>query len=820
MKSFFKNKTKSLLLFILLTCVNQSGFSQSNPHPLKPGIQIERLLTIKNGAIRLVMDSVENNLIYATTNGNIYKIISPSGSAAYDSLIFTAADHGVQYVQGMDIHDSTLYISGNNDSGTPLTTGLIVRGKLSSGGTRVWSQVMITDPYETADYFDHLFSGLVVSPDGDSIYICSGARGDHGEIQDRYGMYPGLRNLPLTTNIFVIPTMDTAVVVLKNDSAWHDTSAYVYCKGIRNTFDMAFDASGNLFGVENSGDRDHNEEMNWLRRGYHYGFPWKMGDTENPQQFPSFIPANDLLISHYSKAWRNGFWTTDSTFPAPAPGLLFQDPIQNYGPDCDKFRDSLTGDVMDASDLGMHMGTFTAHRSPLGLVFDRDSVLHPAYRGDAFMLSWTEGLDSCGCRALPDTGIGPFIDPSQDLVHLDMAFDSTIDNFRLNATRIVESFSHPVDAVIKSNRIYVLENGYGGTSGLYAVDMPLPQACQLLVDIEYSDSCYALPALLSIHNTNIDTLDMRLYDSTGLVLHTWPDFMGTDTFSVYNSGFYYILSQNFFGCFDSLGFNVTPETMVADQIQVDVAYSDSCYLLPALIDISNTGTDSIEINLFDSTGFLMRSWNGFTGNDTISVYSSGAYYILASNAIGCSDSVGFIIHDIMDMTIDSTHSASCIGCSDGVIYFHVENGVGTLSYTSIPLFGTFAPDSLSDLPAGNYLICITDTNMCQKCDTVTVIEPPENVNQKKDRIGDMRLHPNPAGDVLHLNFDHVSGLDYYITISDIIGNEYKVEFLFRALFSGTEQASINTSNLGSGIYFLSIHCANCHTITKRFSIVK
>ncbi len=322
MKSSVSNKAQSLMIMVLMICFNVASYSQSNPQALKPGIQIQRLLTVQNGAIRLVMDSVENNILYATTNGNIYKVISPSGSAAYDSLIFSTTDHGVQYIQGMDIHDSTLYISGNNDSNTPLTTGIIVRGKLSTGGTRVWSQVMITDPYETGDYFDHLFSGMIVSPQGDSIFICSGARGDHGEVQDRYGLYPDLRNLPLTTNIYIVPTNDPSVIVLKNDSVWHDTSVYVYCKGIRNTFDMAFDPAGNLFGVENSGDRDHHEEMNWLRRGYHYGFPWIMGDTDNPQQYPSYVPANDILISHYSRSWRTGFWNNDPTFPSPPSAPL------------------------------------------------------------------------------------------------------------------------------------------------------------------------------------------------------------------------------------------------------------------------------------------------------------------------------------------------------------------------------------------------------------------------------------------------------------------------------------------------------------------
>lgn len=725
------NKVQSLMIIGLIICFNVTSFSQSNPQALKPGIQIQRLLTVQNGAIRLVMDSVENNILYATTNGNIYKVIAPSGSAAYDSLIFTTADHGVQYLQGMDIHDSTLYISGNNDSNTPMTTGIIVRGKLSTGGSRVWSQVMITDPYETGDYFDHLFSGMIVSPQGDSIYICSGARGDHGEVQDRYGLYPDLRNLPLTTNIYIVPTNDPAVIVLKNDSVWHDTSVYVYCKGIRNTFDMAFDPSGNLFGVENSGDRDHHEEMNWLRRGYHYGFPWIMGDTDNPQQFPSYVPANDIMISHYSRSWRTGFWNNDPTFPIPPSGVTFQEPIQNYGPDCDKFRDSITGNVVDASDIGMHIGTFTAHRSPLGLVFDRNNLLHQTYRGDAFMLSWSEGLDSCGCKALPDSGIGPFVDPSQDLVHLELAFDSTIDNFRLNAHRIVESFSHPVDAAISTNRIYVLENGYGGTSGLYSVDLPIPQPCQIQFEVEYSDSCFLMPAWLSIENMGIDSLDINLFDSGGSLLNTWSDFIGTDS---------------------------------------------------------------------------------------ISIDSAGVYYFLSSNSFGCSDSISLMLNESLMLTIDSTRAASCIGCTDGTIYFHVENGIGALSYSSTPTVGVFSSDSLSSVPAGSYLICITDSNSCQKCDSATVIEPPNAIKNANKPINNFSLHPNPASDKLIIAFDNPSKKDYTIAITDLLGKRIPFSFMERINHNGREQVSIDTNSLSKGIYVLTIFTVDQSTHTERFTI--
>lgn len=90
------------------------------------------------------------------------------------------------------------------------------------------------------------------------------------------------------------------------------------------------------------------------------------------------------------------------------------------------------------------------------------------------MLSWTKGLDSCGCTATPDSFIGPFVDPGQDLVHLDLAFDNAAGNFKLHATRIVTNFKNLVDADIDSNKIYIIENG--NTSGLYEFTLPVKQA--------------------------------------------------------------------------------------------------------------------------------------------------------------------------------------------------------------------------------------------------------------------------------------------------------------------------------------------------------
>jgi hypothetical protein len=457
-------------LFTFLLCISSLlSFAQSNPVPTRSDISVKKLMNVNMGVTRLAKDPVSGNLYYMNLFGNIYEI--KEQPVIHDSLVFTAADHKITGIpQGLEFHDSVMYVSGNAHASSTITTGLIRKAVLQPNGSRVWSTVLQTEPYELSG-FDNNISGMVLSPAGDSITFCLGSRTDHGEERDNGGAFPGMREGPLTTNLFRIPANDSTYFV--NDSAWVSGSGFLFARGIRNTYDMAYDANNNLFGVENSGERDHNDEMNWLRRGKHYGFPWVMGDNVNPQQYQPYDPAADKLVNKINAGYLAGDFYNDPTFPA-APAVAFEKPMQNFGPDADKFRDSLTGNVKDASDLGISIGSITGHRTPLGLIFDNANALNYDFTGDAFMLSWNRGyLDSCGCRTFPDTAIGPYVDSSQDLLHLSLTYNSTIDNYSMTAHRIVGGFANPVDAVIDSTKIYVIEFGFSGNQALYEITMPV-----------------------------------------------------------------------------------------------------------------------------------------------------------------------------------------------------------------------------------------------------------------------------------------------------------------------------------------------------------
>ena len=442
-----------LLLFTLIF-LPMCLFAQ--PQALDTGMVIDEYLNAKGNAIRLVYEKHNDQLLYITGEGNIYGLSEDQNGNVSETHLFTPLDHEITFVQGMAIRDSVMVVCGNVDAFEPTTVGKVALAHLNSSGNWVWRNLVTTVPYESANNFDHLFSGIVISEDGNDVIWCSGARGTHGEIQTYDGRYPGLRGLPITNILLSVP-INSPSITLQNDSAWLANNNYVYARGTRNFFDLEYTSDGKLYALENSGDRDDPEEMNEIIKGEHYGYPWTMGGNENPMQYVPFDPENDLLINKYCKAMQRGYFYEDADFPQ-APNISFKEPIKNYGPDADYYRDPVSGAVKKASDTGGFITTFSSHRSPLGLAFENNNLSDPRLKGMGFMLSWTPGGDANGWRyAGNDTITGTFVDESEDLVMISPRNGSFNE---INSYRLARNFNTPIDLAIARNKMYILEYDY------------------------------------------------------------------------------------------------------------------------------------------------------------------------------------------------------------------------------------------------------------------------------------------------------------------------------------------------------------------------
>ena len=408
-------------------------FGSSQPVADVEGVQIRKVADIPNGGffanrhpVRIAQDPTDGALFVLATSApdgrdpgstNILYRLDPASNGTFNLVtVSTGDDHGTPRPVGMTFGpDGSLYLVGNAEVGD-MHTQIVIRRGTPNGDGWDWATVATSEPYLFSyTYFDHRANSIVVTPDGTSLIVNSGSRSDHGE------MYGGVREEGLTAVLLKVPA-DATDLTLPNDRQALKDGGYVYAEGNRNTADLAFAPNGDLFGPDNAGDRDDPGELNWLREGEHYGFPWRIGGNDTPMQYAGYDPYDDPLVPQVcnpNSADTGCYFSDDPTYPAPPEGVTFVEPIPNAGPYADKFLDPVTGAERDASEENTTITTFSGGRSPLGLVFDADSLLAGRFEGGAFMLSFAGAL-------------GGFPEDGQDLLFLDL--DKSESGYTLSAS--------------------------------------------------------------------------------------------------------------------------------------------------------------------------------------------------------------------------------------------------------------------------------------------------------------------------------------------------------------------------------------------------
>jgi hypothetical protein len=125
--------------------------------------------------------------------------------------------------------------------------------------------------------------------------------------------------------------------------------------------------------------------------------------------------------------------------------------------------------------------------------------------------------------------------------------------------------------------------------------------------------------------------------------------------------------------------------------------------------------------VFGGTGFISYLWSTGDTFNTISNIPAGIYTVSVTDSLGCTGSDTVIVSEpaLIDGNPVVTN-LSCFGDNSGAI--DLTPSGGTPGFTFFWSNGDTTED-VSNLPAGNYFILITDQNGCPHSDSINVTQP-------------------------------------------------------------------------------------------------
>jgi len=138
--------------------------------------------------------------------------------------------------------------------------------------------------------FMHFAHGIIFDEEGNG-YVGVGARADHGEVlgtaeQDEL--------------------QDNEAVILKFNPDGSEVE--VYAKGLRNPYDITWDADGNIWATDNAPDFGPPEELHLVVPGEEHGYPWYQCDVcFSPPEGIEVRPPEFEFIAHASPTGLIGY---------------------------------------------------------------------------------------------------------------------------------------------------------------------------------------------------------------------------------------------------------------------------------------------------------------------------------------------------------------------------------------------------------------------------------------------------------------------------------------------------------------------------------
>jgi hypothetical protein len=242
---------------------------------------------------------------------------------------------------------------------------------------------------------------------------------------------------------------------------------------------------------------------------------------------------------------------------------------------------------------------------------------------------------------------------------------------------------------------------------------------------------------------------------------------------------------------------------------------------PALLTSHLTSTAALLC--YDTSGTIILSVNGGTppwnytwsngdSTPTIFVHSTGGLYsVTLTDHNGCTNIDTITITITPELVIQlQSHEVTNWDTCNGAITSVVTGGTPFTGGTYHYLWSTSPPKTIANITGlcpGIYDLTVTDSNGCQKAESVTL---GTNGIKENELLNQIKVFPNPVTDNLQIEINsEVRSENADLRIYDVVGN-----LVFEKSIA-TNNTTINVSSFANGVYVVKATTEK-GVVVKRF----
>ena len=202
------------------------------------------------------------------------------------------------------------------------------------------------------------------------------------------------------------------------------------------------------------------------------------------------------------------------------------------------------------------------------------------------------------------------------------------------------------------------------------------------------------------------------------------------------------------------------------------------------------------------------TWSNGSTASSITVATSGDYFITQSNSCGSSTSNHILVNVNPNPNISTFASSSSVCLGDSVIIS--GGGASSYSWTNGITNGVAFKPTVTT----TYTVTGTDINGCKNTATKTIIVTNPcsvGISNNEENVS-IFVYPNPVNDFLNISGSNLPNDNYTVSITNILGQKLLENNI---VITDTKiEKQIDMKSLSNGVFFLTINSAKIKKVFK------